>query len=170
MDIKHKCKYCKKIFFRKKNKTKKHLFCSAKCMGKSKKRTITLSCLSCQKEIKRQPSHVHTKNFCSKECRGQWHCGEKANRWKGGLTKLNGGYLFKLVGINKYYAVHRLVMEKYLGRRLKITEIIHHKNEDITDNRIENLEIMTRAEHARHHKPRKDTGIKTVEVTVLNNL
>lgn len=41
---------------------------------------------------------------------------------------------------------------------------VHHKNHDKLDNRPENLEVLTRAEHAKHHKPRiVDRG----EVTAL---
>lgn len=29
--------------------------------------------------------------------------------------------------------------------------VVHHRNEDKTDNRLDNLELMTRAEHARLH-------------------
>ncbi|MHB8533175.1 MAG: AAA family ATPase [Solirubrobacteraceae bacterium] len=34
---------------------------------------------------------------------------------------------------------------------LKPEDVVHHKNEDTTDNRPENLEITTKAEHHRHH-------------------
>lgn len=77
--------------------------------------------------------------------------GEKHPNWHGGRRKHMGGYIELYQGVGKRKLEHRLVMEKIIGRELHTYEFVHHINEIKTDNRIENLMIVTPAEHRRLH-------------------
>lgn len=51
----------------------------------------------------------------------------------------------------KYAYEYRLIAAQKIGRPLRDDEIVHHVNGDHTDNRPDNLEVMTRAEHMVAH-------------------
>ena len=59
---------------------------------------------------------------------------------------------YKKIEVNgKWKQLHRYIMECHLGHELPKTVIVHHKNNDPHDNRLENLEVMTCQQHAEHH-------------------
>ena len=76
--------------------------------------------------------------------------------WKGGRTVDKAGYILLYspdhpsCNSNGYVREHRIVCERVLGRPLLQTEVVHHKNDDPTDNRPENLQVYdSNADHLR---------------------
>jgi hypothetical protein len=46
---------------------------------------------------------------------------------------------------------HRWMMQNHLGRKLDTKEVVHHKNEEKKDNRLDNFEVQSLSEHSSHH-------------------
>ena len=75
--------------------------------------------------------------------------------WQGrarGSRINSNGYVEYTIGPNKGRSVHVVTMETAIGRHLYKHEVVHHIDENRTNNGIENLALMTRAEHARYHR------------------
>ena len=90
---------------------------------------------------------------------------ETHSKWKGGRCINTHGYVLIYLktddffypmatqGKTRHYVPeHRLVMAQSLGRNLQPWEIVHHKNGNKGDNRIENLELTAGlGEHSTQH-------------------
>lgn len=83
-------------------------------------------------------------------------------RWKGGRKIRKDGYILVVAppghpypsdtsaSGTAYILEHRLVMEQYLGRYLLPTEVVHHRDENPTNNDMSNLELFaSQADHIR---------------------
>lgn len=95
----------------------------------------------------------------------------KECRAKISRSKFKGGLGFKKKRCDGYIAIHFpehpratkdgmimehiLVMECFLGRPLKDYEVVHHKNHKRDDNRLCNLQVMTKHEHMSYHMKKR---------------
>lgn len=76
--------------------------------------------------------------------------------WSGGRTIDKDGYVLLYMPCHpdrdshNRVREHRLVMERYLGRRLSEEEVVDHRNGKKSDNRLSNLRLFpTNADHLR---------------------
>ena len=81
----------------------------------------------------------------------------KAKRifWLGrarGTRLTQTGYVEFTTGPNKGRLQHVVLMENHIGRRLALNEVVHHINRNPSDNRMDNLQLMTRTEHSALHR------------------
>lgn len=130
----------------------KNIYCSKACADEGAKTGRIKDCPICGKSF-----YTTRRKTCSVECGRQL----KKQNWKHKIYFENGYLVEYCNGYNKKGNVkqHRKIVENFLGRRLGPDEIVHHINGDKTDNRIENLEVMSRGEHSSlHRKAEKATG------------
>lgn len=139
-------------------------YCSQRCKWTHNNRTRTLKpnviydCVVCGKHVERYVSPSAQKNqalrYCSRTCARKALSGDKHHAWNGGISINDQGYVHRYAPDHPhatergYVREHRLMVEQSLGRYLRPEEVVHHINGDVSDNRLENLQLFANnAEH-----------------------
>ncbi len=151
------CVTCGTPVYRNANQKKANKrFCSIDCYDAAQTgERVHKLCETCGQAMELKLSQKH-RRYCSKLCYGDrsfarpldWtHNGRQARLdshgyimvWEPDHPKANKGW----------YSQHRLLVEQVAGRVLERHEHVHHANENKTDNRLENLEVMDSMDHIR---------------------
>lgn len=121
-------------------------------------------CLFCGKILTRKISEAgkietlsdfRDRKFCGRRCFFNHNSGSNNHNWMGGIKHRKDGYLRN--NHDKY--IHRMVMEKFLGRRLNSDEHIHHLDGNPENNSIDNLELHTNSTHRKLEAATQKRGI-----------
>ncbi len=144
----------KKCLYPKCDNLTKRKYCSQKCYWNDRigKPSIAIWSIKSRKSLSEQykgkgnPMYGKPSKYRGKKRPELW--GENHPNWKGGW--LQQGYKFICVE-GRQLPEHKYFMELKIGRRLTSNEVVHHINHDRLDNRIENLQLLTRREHVFVH-------------------
>ncbi len=109
-------------------------------MFRKKKAIILGKCEGCKGKLKGK----YSIRFCGRKCYFKWYQGKNHLNWKGGTKTRPDGYI-RDSKTDKY--IHRIVMEKFLRRKLLTSENIHHIDGNPKNNDISNLIILSNSEH-----------------------
>lgn len=167
------CILCGNEFVDYRRKRQARKYCSPSCRHKALSNKVDKVCPECGKTFR---AHIEA-IYCSKRCsgipKGKMGAGkpkseehrrkiglscyrDKNYGWKGGV-KYQDGYKMLIRDAatktgHRYIMEHRQIAEKALGRELQYSEIVHHVNGDISDNRNCNLLICDKSYHAWLHR------------------
>lgn len=179
------CETCGNQFDRKPSQIKDHNFCSRKCLGSANgmrsRKNHQMTCDYCGKEFIQKNRHAsrNKRFYCSRECGWadkvkrivvlcEW-CGQPFEKKRSDVARSNhnlcdrGCYqdfinFVKAGAPNQYVAgkiIYRTLAEMKIGRALTDEEEVHHIDGNHTNNALENLAVVSRAEHMSIHAAEK---------------
>jgi hypothetical protein len=96
------------------------------------------------------PKYIHNHHTKGKR-------GPSCKRWRGGRKIHTSGYTYILspnhprATKDGYVLEHILIYEQYYKVCILPGGVVHHKNRIRNDNRLENLELLSTNQHAKHH-------------------
>jgi hypothetical protein len=131
--------------------------CTRKCANAGHRGPlIRVQCAYCGGEKWLRPSEARLFHYCTMECRSlakivrpleRVYNGKPARLCKDGYIKI---WMPEHPHANKGWVLeHRWLMEQHLGRIIPPEEEVDHKNRIRSDNRLSNLQVLSKPEHRR---------------------
>lgn len=145
------CDQCGKQIYKHSSQIKKHNFCSRNCANLFSRKTNpryrefknydAISANMSQINLRLNPSRMteERKRKIGETRHKRLFTGKS-------YMKINGRHL------------HRVIIERHIGRKLRSDEIVHHIDGNFQNNEISNLKIVTRSEHAKIHLHKQKGG------------
>jgi len=123
--------------------------CSWECSTKNRKNGKLVHCPVCDKKFYLSKSNIERgRKYCSKNCYYEARLLAHEDFSETNF-KING---YKFIYIDGYpIREHVYIIEQHIGRKLAKGEVVHHINYNRQDNRLENLQLMTKSEHTKLH-------------------
>lgn len=160
--IKVICDWCGKKIAKRNNRITRKNYCTNHCKFIASQKRIPLNCEFCGNEIFRRPSQIKKSIFCSKACKNKFYVRINndprvlAFRKLRRELELKKGYRKDTYSLYYGRQEHRVVAEQKLGRSLDSNEVVHHNDHNKRNNSPENLTVMTRSEHGKIHRTKKE--------------
>lgn len=156
-----KCLFCGIEFLPQRSSSK---YCGRLCQAKhigalhgktrseKRKNGKIFSCLVCSGEFYAPKYRMETAKYCSRRCTSLANPDNTKKAQEASPIMKRSGQVqpkkYVVITVDgKQIREHRHVMQVHLGRRLLPNEHVHHINGDPTDNRVENLMVLTNSEH-----------------------
>lgn len=144
------CEWCEKQLTGADWELRKKRFCSRACLGRSNSERLQGN------------QHAAGHNGSATSFTREGSLGERNHRWGGGRYQDRRGYIFVKSydhprAVRGYIAEHVLFAEQQLGRLLVKGEEVHHINGDKSDNGLENLVVLTKAQHLYEHPRQRNS-------------
>lgn len=150
------CEQCGELYYRRPHQAViGRRFCGQQCRKAARQATITEQpCEVCQGPVRVFASRPNPR-FCSRDCRRLGMMGWPLERMHNGVPARKSRYGYVMIyepdHPDKRYCgwqfEHRMIMERELGRRLRSDEHVDHINRMRDDNRLENLQVLSKSAH-----------------------